>query len=201
MKKTMYFILSLALIGCSEDSNLDIHTQKSEQAEAQEVSPYTRSLSFSNATRSSDGISTTAYETHAFQETGYDNTFIAAGLAKCAYKGIESPQTRALGLGAGVYFVEVIGVNKTLKTYKAKDIINPTEASLDDKNMGLKTSGYYKNDPGWNTDEVMENGDGVFTGTTYLIHFKYDMSGRTIDQYYPCKPEKLVWKYTSITLQ
>lgn len=204
MKKIILFSLFVALASCSKEEPSDSSTEclSNHIIQTQKNEVNKEAMFFhTNATRSSSEVSSYSYEAVPMQATGYTTTFIAAGKAKCTYKGSESPQTLALGLGAGVYFVEVIGVKKSLNTNHPKDIINPSPTTLTDKNMGLKTCGYYTNDSGWNTEEVMDDGDGIVNGVTYIIHFMYTLDGKSINKYYPCKPENLIWNYTSITLQ
>jgi len=128
---------------------------------------------------------------------GYTTTSIAAAKTKCSYKST-SPIIVGVGLAGGLYFVEVIKVTKTLSSYRKGDIINPNVQVADDKDTGTKSCGFYETAVGWNASEVIEDGDKVFVGTTYLIHFLYAIGGATIDKYYPCRPENLVWKYESI---
>lgn len=204
MKKIIIFSLLVALASCSKEDPSDYSTEclSNHIVQTQEKKVAKEALVINTkTTRASSEISSYSYEAVPMQATSYTTTFIAAGKAKCAYKGSESPQTLALGLGAGVYFVEVIGVKKALNTNHPKDIINPSPTTLTDKNMGLKTCGYFANDSGWNTEEVMDDGDGIVNGVTYIIHFMYTLDGRSINKYYPCKPENLVWNYSSITRQ
>lgn len=199
MKKILLYTLLLAFVSCNKEDASDF-TNVTVQEQVRLNSDYEKDNFGTNPTRSSS-VSSYSYDAVSMRATGYTSTFVAAGKAKCSYKGSESPQTLALGLGAGVYFVEVIGVKKALYTNHPKDIINPSATTLADKNMGLKTCSYYANDSGWNTEEVMDDGDGIVNGITYIIHFMYTLDGRSINKYYPCKPENLVWNYTSITLQ
>ena len=127
---------------------------------------------------------------------GYTNKSIASYKTKIRYNST-SPVVIGAGLPGGIYFVEIIKVTKTLYSYRAHDTIDPTDPDPEKKDMGLKESGYSETDLGWYSSETHENGDKEFHGTTYLIHFLYDLSGAQLDRYYPCRPESLAWKYTS----
>lgn len=127
---------------------------------------------------------------------GYTNKSIASYKTKIRYNST-SPVVIGAGLPGGIHFVEIIKVTKTLYSYRAHYTIDPTDPDPEKKDMGLKESGYSETDLGWYSSETHENGDKEFHGTTYLIHFLYDLSGAQLDRYYPCRPESLVWKYTS----
>lgn len=130
---------------------------------------------------------------------GYSTTSIAAAKTKCYYRS-SSPIMLGVGLAGGYYFVEILKVKKTLSSYRAGDLINPVAPIADNKDMGTKECGFFETTLGWAPDEIIENGDQSFAGTTYLIHFLYTLGGAQLDKYYPCRPENLVWNYESILL-
>ncbi len=127
---------------------------------------------------------------------GYTNKSIASYKTKIRYNST-SPVVIGAGLPGGIYFVEIIKVTKTLNSYRAEDFIIPKKPNPEKKDMGLITADYFAEKLGWYSDEPQEDGDKIFNGTTYLIHFLYDLSGAQLDRYYPCRPEDLVWNYTS----
>lgn len=154
-----------------------------------------------NVFRSGQDIYTRSSNNNSYNITmtanGYSNITIAAVKTKCLYNS-SSPIVQCVGLAGGIYFVEVVKVNKNLSTNKAGDIVNPITPNTEDKDMGTKTCGFFETTIGWTADGVIETGDKSFIGTTYLIHFLYTMGGAKIDRYYPCRPEDIVWKYQSI---
>ena len=127
---------------------------------------------------------------------GYTSKSVSSGKTKVNYSST-SPIVIGAGLPGGTYFVEIIAVTKTLNSCRAEDLIIPKKPNPEKKDMGLFTAGYFAKKLGWYSDEPQEDGDKIFNGTTYLIHFLYDLSGAQLDRYYPCRPENLVWNYTS----
>ncbi len=128
--------------------------------------------------------------------TGYTKKSTIIKATKCAYSS-DSPILLGANLPAGIYFTECIKVTKQLSSYNAGDFILPVPATPDDKITGLVDAGLFSTTLGWTSDEPKESGDKMFNGITYIIHFLYDLSGKSIDRYYPCKPENLIWNYTS----
>lgn len=128
---------------------------------------------------------------------GYSNTDIAGGKTRVAYSS-DNPIVVGAGLPGGTYFVEILRVTKNLSSYRAGDLILPSTPDPEKKDMGVSSAGYFISTLGWVPSEMRESGDKSFYGTTYLIHFLYDLGGAQVDRYYPCHPEDLVWNYSSI---
>lgn len=94
-------------------------------------------------------------------------------------------------------------MTKSLSANNSGDYIFPVFPDASSKNMGLLQAGLFSKDVGWASDEPQESvsdDDNTFNGITYLIHFLYNISGQTIDRYYPCAPQNLVWVYNSMSL-
>lgn len=208
MKKVTILFLTCALLSCSDECD-DVMSVNDTNNVAESLlldsgssnpNLYVMDID-SNRTRStvSHEILSADYSSVTMQGTGYTTTKVAAGKMKCAYPG-SSPIITSVGLGGGYYFVEVLLVNKTLYSNKPGDMVSPIASNADDKNMGLKTCGYFTTEVGWTPSEIPENGDSVFNGQTYLIHFMYNLKGEKLDKYYPCRPENIVWKYNSVAL-
>lgn len=156
------------------------------------------------ATRLSDmdflpPVAKDAASMNTMQATGYTKKSIVIKATKASYSS-SNPILLFVGLPQGIYFTECIKVTKELSSYNAGDMIVPAPASAESKITGLLEAGLYETKVGWTPDEPKESGDKKFYGITYLIHFKYDISGQTIDRYYPCRPEDLVWTYVSLSM-
>lgn len=222
-------IIACVLYSCNidEEQNFTEASHESELTNLKEYSllvepdfPNVAIESIGNLTRSNMEDSTQLFRSRVSKETtyndpalisrkessivsmtgyGYTNTSIALNMAKCYYRS-NSPIMLGVGLAGGTYFVEVVRVTKTLYSYRAGDIIIPTPPIADDKDMGTQYDGYFETTLGWTSNEVLESGDGVFIGTTHLIHFLYTMSGAQLDKYYPCCPDSLVWRYSSMEM-
>lgn len=160
--------------------------------------PYyaTSSLSKDFANTRSSTLSTQEDNIITMTDYGYTHMSVSGYKAKTSYKNMH-PVVLGVGMPGGIYIVEVLCVTKELNSYRANDLILPTAPIAEDKDMGLASSGYYKTEKGWTSNEVIENGDKKFIGTTYLIHFISTLGGTQLDKYYPCRPENLVWKYIS----
>ena len=132
----------------------------------------------------------------AMTDYGYTQISLAGKAARILYKHMD-PIVLGAGLPGGIYFVEIQCVTKELSSYRAGDIIIPTTSNKENKDMGLIRAGYFYTTLGWSPNEIIESGDKKFIGTTYLIHFVRTTGGAQLDHYYPCRPEKIVWRYTS----
>ena len=63
--------------------------------------------------------------------------------------------------------------------------------------MGKKTDNPYNDNAvrGWIPGEYQDDGDGVFEGVTYVLKIITNTAGMSINKYFPCAPEDLVWNY------
>lgn len=159
---------------------------------------FTSFYGYNSMTRSSEVSGTySATDQVVMKGTGYTKASTIAFNNKCQYSS-SSPLVRSLGLAGGIYIVDLVMVTKTLSTYNAGDLIIPISPDESKKDMGLVDAGCYSTNLGWKGDEVIENGDKTFIGTTYLVYVKNTLGGATINKYYPCSPDKLVWNYNSV---
>lgn len=90
-----------------------------------------------------------------------------------------------LGLPTGIYIVDFCEAKVTLYTGEG-EIFMYTDVS---PNCGFKP------DNGESRGYAMTINGNTVVLTTYLTHIKYDMLGRTIDKWWPVKPNNLIWNY------
>ena len=104
---------------------------------------------------------------------------------------------RTLGLPQSIYIVDVLRVYKTLSSYKPKAKILPKDPDASLNDMGKKTDNPYNDNAvrGWIPGEYQDDGDGVFEGVTYVLKIITTTAGMSINKYFPCAPEDLVWNY------
>jgi len=137
--------------------------------------------------------------TDTLTASGYDIMLTIRDNTRFAFGSNSSSILNTVGLPTGTYIIKVYEIRKKLNSSRPGDDITPLNYSLSTKDMGTKTANPYSVSAviGWNTLENTEDGDGEFYGSTYLLYFVSTLAGQTINRYYPCNPEKLVWKYKS----
>jgi len=136
-----------------------------------------------NKTDETDRITTRAWIDSRFVK-GYMSNSIRYGMGNVnVYYGSEISQIT--GLSAGVYTVDFHEPKFTLYLGPGERLW-PTNSP----NCGFQPDA--GNVRGYATSEV---GNTVIC-TTYITHIKRDVSsGRTLDIWYPCRPQDLVWNY------
>lgn len=137
------------------------------------------------------------YDSVELKGFGYDRTEISLNNKAMSFSS-NSNALKYLGLQKGIYIIRILRVYKKLSSYKpgVKIFVTDPDPSLYD--MGTKTDNPYYNEAlrGWTPDETQDkDNDGAFEGMTYILHIISNYAGMSINKYYPCSPEKLVWNY------
>lgn len=143
-------------------------------------------------------ISPYAYDYKVMSDVGYDRTAYSLHNKKIQLTNKYSGEAlRTLGLPQDIYIVDVLRVYKTLSSYKPGARILPTDPDASLNNMGKKTDNPYNDSAvrGWVSEENQDDGDGVFEGFTYILKIITNVGGMSINKYFPCAPEDLVWNY------
>lgn len=89
-----------------------------------------------------------------------------------------------IGIPQGIYITDYCEVKITLYTGEGEQLI-PTSSP----NCGLQPDG--EGNRGYSTSV---NGNKIVL-TTYLTHIKYDISGKSINAWYPVNLNDLIWNY------
>lgn len=137
-----------------------------------------------------------------YRYTGYG--FDTSETVEAGQKRVfSSAMLTELGLSNGYYIVDILKLTKKLSCPKGLKIVPRTYSEDSDiySQTGTKTKEVFSSSAvrGFNANpEKDEDNLGYFHGETYIAHIRCDISGISVNKYYPCSPTDLVWYYSAI---
>lgn len=127
--------------------------------------------------------------------TGYDEMKVTANLKKVLVTNLIA---QTIHITPGVYFGKTVFVIKHLTCKPYSYILPPEGTTTFPGNTGLVSADVLSSTPvfGWKSSKVKDReGSGTFNGETYLLYLYANSSGKKVNYYYPCSPEKLKWHF------
>lgn len=188
-------LASLTITGCSSDNDESmLEFEQSKKVLSNEVLSTedflkTGTEDFSSWQTSEDGVQTRAVSPTLF--TIYGCTSQKGG-GNYKYM-IPAEISNSLGIARGIYVVENVTCYNEIKIdgLGTSKFFSPASSPLCGLMPGGSnfTRGYANTNP---------DSEGKIIFSTLLIHIICDMSGRSYDMWYPCKPANIEWNYNLV---
>ena len=101
-----------------------------------------------------------------------------------------------MGISSQIYIMEYVTAYQdiTITGLSKTSLYSPLDSPL----CGVKPNGEGWEDRGYVAGSPTD--EGKIRMTSMCVHIISDLSGRSYDLWYPCKPEKFEWQYTLVNL-
>lgn len=110
---------------------------------------------------------------------------------------ISNDKAREMGLYPGIYVIDTYQIKQKMfcQTGKYIEVYPGYNENLNYRNKMGFIANSFSTKRGFTTDAPTITTQDSFWGETYLMHVISDLGGRSMDLWWPCSPENLIWIY------